>query len=68
MKALLLLLAVWLLAAGGPVAAQIDTTRARYYQPVFGAVDVTHDVPYGAATTYTGTAQTLLLDVYQPGG
>ncbi len=62
MKALLLLLAVWLLAAGGP-AAQIDTARARYYQPVFGAVDVTHDVPYGAATTYTGTAQTLLLDV-----
>ena len=68
MKTTLLLLVLWLLAAVGPAAAQIDTTRARYYQPVFANVSVTHDVAYGAATTYNGTAQTLLMDVYQPAG
>lgn len=68
MKTTLLLLVGWLLAAVGPAAAQIDTTRARYYQPVFANVTVTRDVAYGAAITYTGAAQTLLLDVYQPAG
>lgn len=68
MKATLLLLALWLLAAGAPAAAQIDTTRARYYQPVFANVDVTRDVAYGAASTYLGAAQTLRMDIYQPAG
>ncbi len=68
MKTVLLLAAVWLLAAARPAAAQIDTTRARYYQPVFANVTVTSNVAYGMATTYNGNAQTLLMDVYQPAG
>ncbi|OGX92043.1 alpha/beta hydrolase fold domain-containing protein [Hymenobacter coccineus] len=68
MKTTLLLLALWLLAAVGPAAAQIDTTRARYYQPVFAGVDVASNVAYGAAPTYTGAAQSLLMDIYQPAG
>ncbi len=68
MKTTLLLLAVWLLAAAGPAAAQIDTTRARYYQPVFASVGVTSGVAYGSAVTYTGTTQALLMDIYQPAG
>jgi acetyl esterase/lipase len=31
-------------------------------------VDVTSDVAYGAAPTYTGAAQTLRMDIYQPAG
>ncbi|MFD1467293.1 carboxylesterase family protein [Hymenobacter caeli] len=68
MKTTLLLLALLLLAAAGPAAAQIDTTRARYYQPVFANVDVTSGVAYGSATTYTGSTQSLLMDIYQPQG
>lgn len=70
MKALLLLLALVLLAAAGPAAAQtrLDTTRARYYQPVFANVGVTSNVAYGSAATYTGSTQTLLMDIYQPAG
>lgn len=69
MKTTLLLLALALLAAG-PAAAQtrLDTTRARYYQPVFANVSVTSNVAYGSAPTYTGSTQTLLMDVYQPAG
>ena len=67
MKTTLLLLAVWLLAAG-PAAAQIDTTRARYYQPVFANVSVTSGVAYGSALTYAGSTQALLMDIYQPAG
>ena len=48
--------------------APIDTARGRYYQPVFAAVTVTNNVPYGSATTLTGGTQTLLMDVYQPTG
>lgn len=48
--------------------APIDTARGRYYQPVFANVTVTSNVAYGSATTYTGTTQQQLLDVYQPTG
>ena len=48
--------------------APIDTTRGRYYQPIFAGVTVTSNVTYGSATTYTGTTQTLLMDIYQPIG
>lgn len=68
MKTILRLLALWLLAAGAPAAAQIDTTRARYYQPVFAGVTVASNVAYGAAPNYLGTAQALLMDIYQPAG
>ncbi|RZK46338.1 MAG: hypothetical protein EOO59_19420, partial [Hymenobacter sp.] len=66
-----LLLTLLLLAGPGLAFAQlapIDTTRGRYYQPVFANVTVTNNVTYGSATTYTGTTQTLLMDVYQPTG
>ncbi|AWM33711.1 alpha/beta hydrolase [Hymenobacter nivis] len=68
MKITLLLLALWLLAAVGPAAAQIDTTRARYYQPVFANVDVTSNVAYGSAPTFLGITQSLQMDIYQPAG
>ncbi|MBD2770106.1 carboxylesterase family protein [Hymenobacter sp. BT664] len=48
--------------------AQIDTTRGRYYQPIFPAVTVTPNVPFGSALTYSGATQTLLMDIYQPTG
>ena len=63
---------LWLLLALPSLAAAqtsaIDTTSGRYYQPIFSAVTVTRDVAYGAAATYAGTTQPLLLDVYQPSG
>lgn len=68
LRALLLCL---LLAGSGRAMAQlapIDTARGRYYQPVFANVTVTNNVTYGSGTTYTGTTQTLLMDVYQPTG
>ena len=72
MKSLLrILVAALLLAAPGRALAQLappDTTGGRYYQPVFANVTVTNDVPYGAAPTFTGTTQQLLLDIYQPTG
>ena len=46
--------------------APIDTARGHYYQPVFSAVTVTSNVPYGAATTYLIATQQLLLDICQP--
>lgn len=72
MKPLFRLFSICLLLAGpGRALAQVappDTTGGRYYQPVFANVQVTRDVPYGAAPTYTGATQQLLLDVYQPAG
>lgn len=71
MKIYFLFLALLLLAAPHFAAAQlapIDTARGRYYQPVFSAVTVTSNVPYGAATTYLNATQQLLMDVYQPTG
>ncbi|MVN76543.1 carboxylesterase family protein [Hymenobacter sp. HMF4947] len=71
MKIIFLFLAVLLLAAPHVAQAQlapIDTTGGRYYRPVFANVTVTSDVVYGSATTYTGTAQQLLMDIYQPTG
>jgi para-nitrobenzyl esterase len=62
---------VLLLAGAGRAVAQlapIDTAQGRYYRPVFANVTVTSNVTYGSATTYTGTTQTLLMDVYQPTG
>lgn len=41
---------------------------ARYLDPVFDEVTVTHDVAYGAATSWVGTRQTLRLDIYEPAG
>jgi para-nitrobenzyl esterase len=70
MKVLFLFLAL-LAAAPRLVLAQlapIDTTGGRYYQPVFAGVTVTSNVVYGSATTFLGTAQSLLMDVYQPTG
>jgi hypothetical protein len=53
----------------GPVAtAQIDTTRGRYYQPIFANVDVQRGVVYGQAGNILGANQTLRLDIYQPAG
>ncbi|TDN39768.1 hypothetical protein E4631_09175 [Hymenobacter sp. UV11] len=72
MKPLFRILATLLLLAAPSLAsaqlAPIDTTGGRYYRPVFAAVTVTKDVAYGAATTYLGTTQQLLLDLYQPTG
>ncbi|MBD2713945.1 carboxylesterase family protein [Microvirga sp. STR05] len=67
MKKLLLVLLAWL---GLQVAAsaQIDTTRGRYYQPVFSNVTVTSGVVYGSAINFLGTAQPLAMDIYQPTG
>jgi len=69
MKYLYLWLLLALPALGrAQTAAVLDTARGRYYQPVFSTVSVTRDVVYGAAATYAGLAQTLLMDVYQPSG
>ena len=68
MKSTLLLVLLLLLAGGHVASAQIDTTRARYYQPVFPNVTVTSGVAYGSAVTFAGTTQTLLMDIYQPTG
>lgn len=68
MKYLYLCLLLALPALGRAQTAGLDTTRGRYYQPVFADVSVTRDIIYGAATTYSGSTQTLLLDIYQPAG
>ncbi|WP_310393887.1 alpha/beta hydrolase [Hymenobacter sp.] len=57
-----------LLAGLHAATAQIDTTRGRYYQPIFSNVTVTSGVAYGSAVTFNGATQTLLMDVYQPTG
>ena len=71
MKKLLLYALLLLLAAPRLASAQLaapDTTKGRYYQPIFAGVTVTQNVPYGSATKYDGTTQQLLMDVYQPTG
>ncbi|GAC1376422.1 MAG: hypothetical protein NVSMB30_21720 [Hymenobacter sp.] len=70
MKSTLLLLVLLALGAGQSALAQtpIDTTRGRYYQPIFPTVTVTSGVAFGSATGVTGVAQTLLMDIYQPTG
>ncbi|GAA4503781.1 hypothetical protein GCM10023172_29250 [Hymenobacter ginsengisoli] len=72
MKALFRFLAVLgLLASPGLASAQlapIDTTGGRYYQPVFANVTVTSGVAYATAPSYTGAAQVLTMDIYQPAG
>ena len=67
MKTAFLLLACLLLGTQA-ATAQIDTTNARYYRPVFPAVTVTPNVVYGAAVNFAGNNQTLLMDIYQPSG
>ncbi len=69
MKSLLLFCAA-LLGLGRYAQAQavIDTTRGRYYQPLFANVTVTTGIQYGMAVNSAGTNQTLLLDLYQPTG
>jgi len=48
--------------------AQIDTTRGRYYRPIFSNVTVDSGVNYGSAVTFNGNTQPLLMDIYQPSG
>ena len=68
MKNTLLFLLLVLLGLAPAAQAQIDTTGGRYYRPIFANVTVTPNVIYGSATTYTGTTQTLLMDIYEPTG
>ena len=62
------MLVALVLAGLHTVSAQIDTTRGRYFRPIFPNVTVTSNVAYGSAVTYTGSTQTLLMDIYQPTG
>ena len=68
MKNTLLFLLLVLLGLAPAAQAQIDTTGGRYYRPIFANVTVTPNVIYGSAITYTGTTQTLLMDIYEPTG
>lgn len=68
MKTTLLFLLGLLLGGLHTATAQVDTTRGRYYQPIFSGATVAANVAYGSAPTYLGTAQTLLMDIYQPTG
>ena len=68
MKNTLLFLLLVLLGLPPAAQAQIDTTGGRYYRPIFANVTVTPNVIYGSAITYTGTTQTLLMDIYEPTG
>ena len=67
MKTLLLCLAVGL-ASLQAATAQVDTTRARYFQPIFANVTVTPGVNFGSAVNSAGATQQLLMDIYQPTG
>jgi len=53
------------LAIGSAASAQTCTTT-RYASDVFANTTVTTAIPYGSNVTYTGTTQTLTLDLYQP--
>ncbi|MDB5235158.1 MAG: hypothetical protein JWR44_2151 [Hymenobacter sp.] len=68
MKKTLLFLLCLFVAGLHAASAQIDTTQARYYRPIFSNVTVTPNVPYGSAVKFDGTTQTLLMDIYQPTG
>ncbi|MCB2406925.1 alpha/beta hydrolase fold domain-containing protein [Hymenobacter lucidus] len=48
--------------------ALIDTTRGRYHQPIFPAITTRTDVVFGSATTYSGSTQTLRMNIYEPTG
>jgi dienelactone hydrolase len=67
MKHFLLALLALILVAH-TASAQIDTTRGRYYQPIFQQVTVTRAIAYGAANDFLGANQTLRLDLYEPTG
>lgn len=43
-------------------------TGGRYTSAIFSADSLTSNIQYGSNVTYTGAAQNLLLDVYQPKG
>ncbi len=68
MKTIFLLLLATLMAGLQVATAQIDTTRARYYRPIFANVTVTPGVTYGSAVNSAGVTQPLLMDIYQPTG
>lgn len=51
-----------------PTKAQYDCNNERFLQEVFTDVTVTSNVVYGSAITYSGTTQSLVLDVYEPTG
>lgn len=68
MKSPILFAVCWLLLGLHTALAQVDTTRGRYYQPIFPTVTVTSAVAYGSAVTYLGAVETLLMDIYQPAG
>ncbi|MFD2787648.1 alpha/beta hydrolase [Hymenobacter rubripertinctus] len=55
---------------GLPLAApaQIDTTGGRYHRPLFGKVQVRHNVEFAQVNTLLGRSQTLYADVYEPAG
>lgn len=54
-------------AAGlGPIP--IDTTHGRYYEQIFSSVTENANVVYGENRDYTGNADTLKMDIYQPVG
>ncbi len=48
--------------------AQYDCNNDRFLQEVFTNVTLTSDVEYGNALSYSGTATSLKMDVYQPTG
>ena len=70
MKARFLLLIFLCLAGWHSATAQarLDTTRGRYFQPIFAGVTVASAVPFGSAVNSAGVTQTLLMDIYQPTG
>jgi hypothetical protein len=46
----------------------IDTSGGHYFNEIFTNVNITTNIPYGSADTYSGTTQALSLDVYEPDG
>lgn len=48
--------------------AQYDCNNDRFLQEVFTDVTVTSNIEYGSAITYSGSTQSLVLDVYEPTG
>lgn len=50
------------------LAANAQCNGGRYANTVFKTATVTTGVTYGSNTTYTGSTQTLTMDIYQPTG
>src|SRR5258705_10884418 len=48
--------------------AHAQCEGGRYLTQVFSTDNVTSNITYGSNVTYTGSSQTLQLDVYQPAG